>query len=65
LCGQVSWTAEGGPTSEFLIDGKNTQVRVDSDGSAGDEGFITLVTLNDVHLTVANTANCDLEPSPP
>ena len=38
---------------------------MDSDGSTGGEGFITLVTLNNVHLTVADTANYDLTPSPP
>lgn len=49
---------------KFEVDGKNTVVRVDRDGKDGDEGFITLVTLNNVRLTVADTANYDLEPSP-
>lgn len=46
------------------IVGKNTVVKVDSDGSAGDEGQIVLVTLNNVHLTQNGTANSDLEFTP-
>jgi Ca2+-binding RTX toxin-like protein len=50
---------------KFELVGKNTIVSVDSDGSTGDEGFIILATLNNVHLTQADTANYDFTPSPP
>ncbi len=48
-----------------MIDGKNTVLRADSDGSASDERFIILATLNNAHLMQADTANYDLVPSPP
>ena len=50
---------------KFDIVGKDTLVRVDSDGSVGDEGFITRITLKNVHLTSTDTANYDRVPSPP